>query len=346
MGVWYVTREEVKSALDFKYSARSDALIDRAIESASRAVEGLTHRRFYPETDTRYFPWPNYQHASPWRLWLDSNEVISVSALTSGGTTIAASDFFLEPVNSGPPFNRIEIDLSSNAAFIAGATHQRAVAVTGVFGYSNDESNIGGLVASINNSQTTLVLPNTALAGVGSVIRIGTERMIVTERRMRDSGQNLQTPLTAQQNNVTVAVQDGTTWYNGEIILLDSERMRVVDIVANNLTVIRGWDGTVLAAHTGSDIYGLGTYVVTRGALGTTAATHTLGDNVYRWDVPGLVKEAALAESVNFMEQASSAYARVSGSGESTSEYKGRGVDAVRMQVRETYGRKSRIRGI
>src|SRR5690606_22447868 len=56
---WYTTRETVKAALDYKETARNDAQVDRAIESASRAVEGLLHRRFYPETATRYFDWPN-----------------------------------------------------------------------------------------------------------------------------------------------------------------------------------------------------------------------------------------------------------------------------------------------
>jgi hypothetical protein len=92
MGVWYCTREDVKSSLDSKESARNNGQVDRAIESASRAVEGLTHRRFYPETDTRYFDWPNAQYARPWRLWLDQHELVSVATLSSGGTTIAASD--------------------------------------------------------------------------------------------------------------------------------------------------------------------------------------------------------------------------------------------------------------
>lgn len=348
MGVWYVTREEVKAALDFKYSAQSDALIDRAIESASRAVEGLTHRRFYPETDTRYFPWPDRNSSNnPWRLWLDADEVISVETLSAGGVTIAATDFFLEPINSGPPYTRIEIDLSSGSSFSANAgTHQRAVEVTGLFGYSNEESYAGTLLNGINTTDEAINLPDTALVGVGHVIRIGDERMIVQERRMRDSNQNLQTALTAQQNNTLVAVEDGTDWYKGEVILLDAERMLITDVVGNNLIVKRAWDGTVLAAHTGSDIYALGTYSVIRGALGTTATSHSANDTVYRWDVPGLVKECALAEAINNMEQANSAYARVVGQESNQVEFRGRGLEGIRHVTKETYGRKARIRGI
>lgn len=54
----YATREEVKSALDIKQTARNNDQVDRAIDSASRAVEGLLHRVFYPTFDTRYVDWP------------------------------------------------------------------------------------------------------------------------------------------------------------------------------------------------------------------------------------------------------------------------------------------------
>src|SRR5690606_27435433 len=124
--------EEVMASLDIKYTARSNAIVDRAIEAGSRAVEGLTHRKFYPVTDTRYFPWPAGSFGSPWRIWLDDNEVIEVTSLTAGGVSISSDDYFLEPVNSGPPFNRVEIDRDSSASFTNNGTSQRAVALTGL----------------------------------------------------------------------------------------------------------------------------------------------------------------------------------------------------------------------
>lgn len=54
----YVTREQVKQALDVKAPARSDLQIDLAIQAASDSVEGLLHRVFYPQDMTRYFDWP------------------------------------------------------------------------------------------------------------------------------------------------------------------------------------------------------------------------------------------------------------------------------------------------
>ncbi|WP_449342453.1 hypothetical protein, partial [Streptomyces aurantiogriseus] len=146
----YATREDVMHALDVKPTAYNSAQIDRALQSASRGVEALCHRRFYPEAATRYFDWPSSQYRPSWRLWLDDNELISITTLTSGGTTIAASDYFLEPNRTGPPYNRLEIDLDSNAAYGGGDTHQRDITITGLWGYRNDET----LVADVDEAMT------------------------------------------------------------------------------------------------------------------------------------------------------------------------------------------------
>ena len=118
---WYATREQVKRALDSAETARNNAQVDRAIASASRSIDSQMHRRFYPWDGTRYFgfrPWND--GTSSWRMWLGENDLVSVSTLTAGGTTISASDYFLEPANSGPPYTSLEIDLESNSVLQAG----------------------------------------------------------------------------------------------------------------------------------------------------------------------------------------------------------------------------------
>jgi len=346
MGVWYATREDVKSALDFAETARNDAQVDRAIEAASRSGEALLRRRFYPQVATRYFPWPNHQYARPWRLWLDADELISVTTLTAGGTVVAASDYFLEPANSGPPYTHIEIDLDSSAAFKAGNTHQRAIAIAGVFGYSAEDEAAGTLAEALDTTETGIDVSDSALIGVGHIIKVDSERMLVTGKAMLTTAQTLQTPLTASQSNVTVAVTTGSSYSVGEVILLDSERMLITDISGNNLTVRRAWDGTVLAAHTGSTIYAPRTLTVTRGALGTTAAAHSTSAAITRHVVPGLVKELCVAESLNSLQQESSGYARVIGSGENEREASGRGLRDIRADAMAAYGRRARSRAI
>ena len=351
----YATREDVQRALDSKLTARNAAQIDRALQSVSRDVEALCHRKFYPETATRSFNWPDSQSPTSWRLWLDANDLISVTALVSGGTTITSGDFLLEPDRYGPPYSRLEINLGSSAAFGGGNTHQRDITVTGLWGYRNDETTVGALAAAVSTTTATALTVNAAASaelGVGSVVRIDSERMLVTGRTMADTGQNVGgSGLTAQQNSVTLAVSDGTAFAADEVVLVESERMLIVDIAGNNLTVKRAWDGSVLAAHTaGADIYALRSLTVERGALGTTAATHSNTTAVNRWNPPGPVRQLTIAEAINTVTMEQAGYSKVLRSGESggSSERNRdqKGVERLREQVYRSHGRKGRVRAV
>lgn len=345
MGTKYATREDVKSSLDIRTSALSDAQVDRALETASRGVESFLKRVFAPTLATRYFDWPNHQYARAWRLWLDENELITLTTLISGGSTIPITDYFLEPANSGPPYDRIEMDLDSTSAFSAGSTHQRAIAVTGLFGYWDDNTAVGLTAEALDGSETGLDVdgPTAAQVGVGSVLKVDTERLLVTDRGTLTTGQTLQAALTAVDNDVTVSVTTGSSFAVGEVILLDSEKMLITDIAGNSLTVTRAWDGSVLATHSGSTVYGYRTLTVARGALGSTAATHLTAATVYRWDVPGPVRELTIAEAINTLLQARSGYARTAGSGDNEAETKVLGLEALRKSVRASHGRKARV---
>lgn len=352
----YATREEVMRALDVKLTARNSAQIDRVLASASRDVEDLCHRvTFAPTIASKSFDYPGPQVGRPWRLWLDANELISVTTLTSGGVAIAAPDFLLEPNEYGPPYNRIEINLGSSAAFSSGDTHQRAITVTGLWGYRNDETTVGTLTTAVATTTATTVAvdaPASAALGVGSVLRVDTERLLVTGRAMADTGQNVGgSGLTAQANSVTLTVTDGTAYNIDEILLIESERMLIVDIAGNQLTVKRGWDGSVLAAHAaGVDIYAPRTLTVTRGALGTTAATHTISTAVARWDPPGPVRDLVIAETIARINNEQAGYAKTLRSGESGSGSERnrdqKGVDRLREQVYNSHGRKGRVRSV
>lgn len=349
-GVWYCTREDVKRALDAKETSRTNAQIDRAIESASRGIERTLHRRFYPVAATRYKDWPNTQFARPWRVWLDADEVISVTALTAGGTTIASTDYFLEPVDSGPPYTRIEIDLSSSASFASGDTSQRAISITGLFGYTADTSPAGALAEALDASETGVDVTDSSLVGVGDIIKADSERMIVTGRGMLDTGVNIHASdsLAASKSDVSITMSTTTNApVVDEIILIDSERMLVVDVAGSVLTVIRAWDGSVLATHAGSaDIYAPRTLTVTRGVLGTTADTHSTATAITKHVVPGPVRQLTVAEVLNALMQETSGYARMIGGLESQKELLPRGLTDLRMQVYATYGRKARSRVI
>ena len=350
---WYATREEIKVELDVRETARSNARIDRALADATSAVEGLTHRVFYPTLATRRFDWPARAGVTtPWILRLNNNELISVTTLTSGTTTIASSDYVLRRAddNDQPPYTRVELNLDSNATFGNGTTYQRDITVVGLFGYRNDETTTGTTAEALDTTETGVDVDaaTSAAVGVGSLLRVDSERMIVTDRQQLSTGQTLGgAGLTNQNNAVTVTVASGATFAAGETILIDSERMLVEDIAGNNLTVRRAWDGSTIAAHSvGATIYAPRTLTVVRGALGTTAATHNSGATVYRWDAPGSVRQLCVAEALTDLLQGRSGYARTAGSGENEREVSGRGLNDLRDRVYTSHGRKARMRSV
>lgn len=346
MGIWYCTREEVQESLLEGYNSRSVSLIDRRIEASSRGIEETTlHRRFYPEIRTVSFDWPDFLIQEPtWELDLGRHEMVSVTSVVSGGDTIDPSKYFLRRRDAldEPPYTHLELDLGTNAAFSIGSTHQKSLVVTGLFCYKIDEEPTALLATSCNSTTTNLtVKPNSGLfgIGVGSLIRIGTERINVTHRSMTTTSQTLQSALTDSQSDTAVSVTDGTAYAVGEIILLDSERMRIEDIAGNTLIVERAADGSVLASHTGSTIYARRLLTVERGVLGTTAASHDADDTIEVFRFPQLVTELAIAETVNMLENRLAGYARTVGTGDNQRESTGRGVVELRKLAFLAHGR-------
>lgn len=355
-GIMYATREQVTASLEIFNTARAYPIIDAKILAASRGIEGRMKRRFYPEIRTIKADWPNYSLSPTWEFQLGDNELISLSALSSGGVSIPTANAFLSRADNRlePPYNILQLSLGSSSAFSAGSTFQQALQITGLTGTNDTDTSLGAACAlggNINGSVNTLVLNPTAgiyTVGVGSILLIGTERLILTQRRMSDTTINTAGTLAAQQSAVSLAVTDGTNFAVGETILVESERMRIVDIAGNTLTVDRAWDGSVLAAHaSGLDVYGLRTFTCRRAALGTTAAAHTTADVVYAHDWPPSINELCIAESVVLLEQNAGGYARVIGSGAATREAKGEGLADIRDTAWNEWGRnRSRLGAI
>jgi hypothetical protein len=344
----YTTRERVKRALDSAQTARSDAQVDDAIAAATDSIHGLCHRRFYPELKTVTFDWPNRQSPTSWRLWLEQHELVELTAATAGGTTLAVDDLKLYPP-SGPPYDRVETDLSSTAAYAAGATEQQAVALTGLYaGAPVVEASVAALAEALDPTETSVDVTDGSTIGIGSLLRVDTERMIVTGRRQLDTGQTLGGDgLTAMANNTAVPVGDGTAFAVGEIVLIDAERMIVIDVAGNTLVVKRAWDGTVLAAHTtGAAIYSPRTLLVERGVLGTTAAAHDTAAPVRRWTPPALIESLAVAEALVTLGCEQAGYATQTRAGESSRSVT-LTVDDIRARVyRSSLARKGRTRAV
>lgn len=352
--VFYTTRESVQDAFDVREAAHRSTQIDEAIASASDDIDGWLNRHKHglaPRIATRYFDWPQKDSAA-YRLWLDENELISVTTFTAGGTVIPSTDYFLEPVNSGPPYTYIEIDQSSSAALSSGTTSQRAIEILGLYGIRDDRKPAGTLSEALDASETAVDVSDASLVGVGDVLIIDSERMLVTGRSTISTGVNLGTALTALKNNQTIAGISGG-FSVGEVLLIGSERMKIIENNGTDLTVIRAYDGSTLAAHSiGAGLFAYRTLTVERGALGTTAATHSISATITKWDVPSLVRDLAKAETITRLEQEWSAYGARVYSDEAerdssgTEVVSGRGLTDLRKACARRYKRKFRKRAV
>lgn len=344
MANWYTTREQVKLALGEQApSGERDKVIDQKIESASREIDNLTHRRFIPKTETRYFEYPYRDMLRGWVLPLDE-DLLSVSSLTKDGdtvTAIASTDYFLEPAY-GPPYSSIAIDLASAAFFGTQSTHQRAVRVTGSWGRSNDTVAAGATAENMDTSETDLDVTDSSLVGIGDTLLIGTEQMFVTAKALLTTTTTLNDTLTANKNNTDVTVADATKIKQREVITMGAERMYVEDISGNDLTVIRAYDGSVLRAHsTGITIYAPRTLTVVRAGNGTTAATSTSGAAITKYQAPADIVN--LCEALAIFEYVQSRGGRTGTIGSSNSQVaiSSRSLESLKQSVRNHYLRHS-----
>lgn len=345
----YCSREQVARSTDLKSTARMDWQIDRAIQSAARNIEGHLHRTFYPQDATRYFDWPSFQYAYPWRVWLDQWDLAATpTSVTTGGVEIPLDAINFEPVNSGPPFTYMELKRNLSYSFGVGPTPQRDVAITGTWGYSTDTDPAGELAAAVSSTTDgTVTVSDGSLVGVGDLLIADTERMLVYARAATATGQTISGDVTASNADDTLTVQDGTTLHVDEVLLLDSERMLVVDVTGDRLIVRRAWDGTILAAHTsGASLYAYRALSVRRGQLGTTAATHDDAALLAIHRVPSLINDLAVAEASQRVWQETGGYSEPQGEGGGAVHALGAALPDLWDEAETTYGRKNRSRVI
>lgn len=330
MQPWYATREDVMSATDVKVSARNSVQLDADLEAASRTAELLTHRRYYPWSGTRYFDWPADQGGRSYRIWFDQYDLISLTSIANGdGSTVPTANVFLDP-QDGPPYTSAEVSQNTTSAFAAGGTWQRAVGFTGLWGSSNDQTSAGTLAAGINASTTAVTVSDSSVVGVGSLLTVGAERMIVTARATATTTATLGASLLSSAGADAVTVSSGALVHAGEFITVGTEIMQVYAVTGNVLSVKRAVQGTTLAAHTlGDTVYAPRALTVARGATGTTAATASLGDAVTVWVPPGPIHNFTVALATSFGQQRTGGWTKEADAA----------LDALTEQVRAAYGR-------
>lgn len=343
--VAYCTREMVQRALNLADTPRLNGRVDAAIMAGARQVEGLLHRRFYPNMQTRSFDLP-----ADYTLWLYEHELAaSPTVITTGGNAMTPNvDYILRP-RQGPPWRWIDQTYTAAVPFQPLASgDQNAISITGDFGYPTTTLATTTIGSAAGSTAATILLNDSSVVGVGSLILVDLERMIVTDKAMSTTTCTITADLTNQKLGNTVTVSSGTLIQPGEMILIDSERMQVEYVAGNVLTVDRAVNGSTLATHSnGALIYAARTASVLRGVLGSAAASHGSGAGVSLLAAPSLIGELNLAYAINNNQAALSAYSRISGP-ESISAYRdrGRGIAELEQDAYQAYGRKMRTRAV
>lgn len=345
----YATRRDVMSAPDIQQVQDYVRHVDSALEAASEDIDGLCKRRFWTALETVKYDWPNFQRAYPWRLWFDAAELADVTTIaptvTTGGESIPDNAIFWGNANYSPPYTYMELDRSQSYSFGVGSTPQRDVVITALRGYWNRQRAAGTFAASANSSVATITVSDSSVADVGDVLQAGSEWLLVQDNAMAATGQTNVSGITQESAaDVILGVTTGSQINAGEVLQIDSEQMLALSVTGNNVTVERGYGGTVLASHSAdSPVYALRTLAVERGAFGTTAASHNNGDALTASLVPGQVRELAIAEALNYIFQKTSGYARTLGEAGSA-PVPGGSLPDLRARVLQRYGRKSRQR--
>lgn len=340
MGYRLASVEDVRAAVDAAESTQVDALIARHLSAASDAARALCAREFTPWFGTRHFGWPHDQMGTSWRLWLDADELAAQpDAIVASGETI--TDYFCEPANSGPPYNRVELDLSTAATWAGGLTPQRAIAITGAFGFSVGTEALALLASTIDEDATTLTLTTTPQ--VGNLLVLGSEYVEVTALEWIGAASTTEA-LPDDSSVQALALDDTIGARPGELLLVGVELLRVRDTAGSTVIVERAAGGSTLTAHDlGAEVYARRLATVERGACGTSPTGHAATSPVRRHVVPEAVRSYVIAETLWRLQRDASSWAaatKVAG-GMNAAE-----LERLRADVKASHGRNLRKRAI
>lgn len=340
----YTTAERVMSASNIMASAFMTDQVLESVLSASYSVDRLVNLgdeirpAFAPWVGSITFDWPTVNNHNAYRFGLNQFRLHSLTSMVSGGDSLTS--MALPWPSYGPPYSSVEVDHAGSDSLDYGSgIGQRSLILSGTWGTLGEtaQRSTWTLGASVSSSASVLTL--NAPVGVGSIVSIGSERVIVAARSWVSSGQTA-SALTSAINAQTVTVGNGAAFLAGEELIIDAERMLIREVVGNTLTVKRASGGSTLAAHAnGAAIYWARSCEVERGALGTTASAHASGDALGLYRAPALIEQLTIAYALDRVAQESAGYARTIGQGESERQASGRGIKDLEARVMAAYGR-------
>src|SRR3990172_7128676 len=134
-----------------------DGVIVDLLEKASRDLDDMTGRQFYPTVETRLYDIPGDSE-----LWLDG-DLLSLTTLTNGdATVITTANYILRP-NNHTPYYMVKLKGDSSVDWEADTDDdtEQVISVLGWWGYRRQYSqrawqSIGTLGAAITDTTTLL----------------------------------------------------------------------------------------------------------------------------------------------------------------------------------------------
>lgn len=266
----YCTVDELLTDLGSEGVRNSSERVLWMIKQASEWID-RNIGMFIPLTETRRFDGDGTRE-----LYV-SPPVLAVTSVIDDETTLETTDYLLYPRNrlwSGGPYMRLVIDPDASSLYNWTAERD-IVVITGRWGLYEESKSTGAEVASQAEDALTLTVDNGAVVSPGAVLLIESEQELVTGvSTPTDSTANTNGAITNEADTLTLT--DASLVNIGEVVRVNFEQMKIVDISGNDLLVTRGWNQTKRAAHEDAqDVYVYRTFIVERGANGTTAAEHT-----------------------------------------------------------------------
>ena len=159
--------------------APDDAVLERLIMTASRRVDNLCGRPFYPRVETMYYDIP-YDRT----IWF-GDDLLSVISFTNGDlTTIASTEYTLKPYNAYPKYC-LNMRETSNTIFVGdtNASAEQVLAISAFWGFHEQYATrawklagtLGAAWASTTTLTATLTTGNTLERRGGQIIKIDNE---------------------------------------------------------------------------------------------------------------------------------------------------------------------------
>ena len=158
-----------------------DAVILAMIEQASRQIDQLTGRRFYPTTETHVFDIPMVDYTDRDTIYLD-DDLLALTTFTNGdASVIASSDYILRSPNV-TPYWAIKLRDTATVGWeqnTAGSSEQ-VLSVLGIWGwhdrYAYAWKQVGTLGAAITDTTTkTVTLTAGHTTATGQIWKVDNE---------------------------------------------------------------------------------------------------------------------------------------------------------------------------